>query len=155
MTGGKLRFGMIGCGVSQLSAIQHCCIQGGLDCWYFGGLEGIRPLESMLCEGSSCLGVGKCRSIEWIQKVAVMKKRENMNQFEESFLVMDQLMSWGWPIANHCCLYPSEKELANHILIHCSLATVKWHLLLSMFSLSVYSLSWLKRFYLFLKKSFF
>ena len=65
------------------------------------------------------------------------------------------------------CLYKSEKESANHIfihcssfflfirLIHCSLATVKQHLLLSMFSLSCVLSQWLKRFYLSLKESFF
>ena len=48
---------------------------------------------------------------------------------------MDMMMK-GWALVNWYYLCKGEKELVNHILIHCSLACTLWHLLCSFFGLS-------------------
>ncbi|RVX20071.1 hypothetical protein CK203_004507 [Vitis vinifera] len=46
------------------------------------------------------------------------------------------MMMKGWALVNWYYLCKGEKELVNHILIHCSLACTLWHLLCSFFGLS-------------------
>ncbi|RVW44756.1 putative ribonuclease H protein [Vitis vinifera] len=48
-------------------------------------------------------------------------------------LTIDRLQKRGWQIPNRCYLCGSDEENANHLLIHCTVASVLWGMVLSLF----------------------
>ena len=48
-------------------------------------------------------------------------------------LTMDRLQKRGWQIPNRCYLCGSDEESVNHLLIHCTVASVLWGMVLRLF----------------------
>ena len=48
-------------------------------------------------------------------------------------LTIDRLQKRGWQIPNRCYLCGSEEENVNHLFIHCTVASVLWGMVLSLF----------------------
>ena len=48
-------------------------------------------------------------------------------------LTIDRLQKRGWQIPNRCYLCGSDEENVNHLLIHCTVASVLWGMVLSLF----------------------
>ncbi|RVW97198.1 putative ribonuclease H protein [Vitis vinifera] len=48
-------------------------------------------------------------------------------------LTIDRLQKRGWQIPNRCYLCGSDEENVNHFLIHCTVASVLWGMVLSLF----------------------
>ena len=47
-------------------------------------------------------------------------------------LTLDRLQKRGWQIPNRCYLCGSDEENVNHLLIHCTVASVLWGMVLSL-----------------------
>ena len=48
-------------------------------------------------------------------------------------LTLDRLQKRGWQFPNRCYLCGSDEENVNHLLIHCTVASVLWGMVLSLF----------------------
>ena len=48
-------------------------------------------------------------------------------------LTLDRLQKRGWQFPNRCYLCGSDEENINHLLIHCTVASVLWGIVLSLF----------------------
>ncbi|RVW65253.1 hypothetical protein CK203_049601 [Vitis vinifera] len=116
----------------QILRNQRITLEEDLALWKGGknGKFGVKDAYGLLTSHSTSLFPKKGIWVENVpSKLAFFAWEATWGRI----LTIDRLQKRGWQIPNRCYLCGSDEENANHLLIHCTVASVLWGMVLSLF----------------------
>ncbi|RVW21264.1 hypothetical protein CK203_108104 [Vitis vinifera] len=116
----------------QILRNQRITLEEDLALWKGGknGKFGVKDAYGLLTSHSTSLFPKKGIWVENVpSKLAFFAWEATWGRI----LTIDRLQKRGWQIPNQCYLCGSDEENVNHLLIHCTVASVLWGMVLSLF----------------------